>query len=257
MRAESWRPALVYKPLKRNVVFYHGPSRLNGDDILVIGTAQNGNRKIGAMLQLWIMPAISPIEAVRTGRDAAVCGDCALRGDGHGKSRVCYVEWWRSVENIWQSSARADVMTPSDFAREHSGLQLRIGAYGDPVAVPMHVWQPLLDSAAGWTAYTHQWRTQLAHEYQSWCMASVETHADQLVASRLGWRTFRVRPEDGALSSSEVVCPHEQNESIKCASCELCRGASRQAKHIVVTVHGSSGRKYFPLTLSTRAEQRA
>jgi hypothetical protein len=60
------------------------------------------------MLQLWIIPAISPIEAVRTGRDAAVCGDCKFRGDGAGNERTCYVEYFRSVENIWQSQRRAD-----------------------------------------------------------------------------------------------------------------------------------------------------
>src|SRR5688572_16523210 len=135
----SWRSSDVYKPLKRNVVFYEGPSMLTGDPIMAIASARNGNRKIGHMLQLWIVPAISPIEAVRSGKDAAVCGDCRLRGDARANGRACYVEYFRAVENIWQSQARADRtdrISVQAYAQRVDGLQHRIGAYGDPVAVP-------------------------------------------------------------------------------------------------------------------------
>lgn len=241
-------PAEVYTALPHNVMVYDGPSQLNGDRIFVIATAKNGNRKIGHMLQLWIMPAESPIDAVRSGRDAAVCGDCKLRGDGHGGGRVCYVEWWRSVSNIWQGHTRAERMTPAQFARLTDGLQLRIGAYGDPVAVPPDVWRPMLDSAAGWTAYTHQWRqTVLAESYRPWCMASVDSESERRDAMRLGWRTFRMRLANAPMDVSEVVCPHETNSDIKCAACSLCRGSLREAKSVVVTVHNSVGKKYFPL----------
>lgn len=246
---KSWVPASVYRPIPRNVLFYDGPSRLTGDRIFVIATAQNGNRKIGPMLQLWITPAISPIEAVKTGKDAAVCGDCRLRGDGRGHGRVCYVETWRAVENIWQSQRRADRtdrMPVDVFATSVAGLQLRIGAYGDPVAVPLEVWAPLLRVAGGHTAYTHQWkRDDLAAGYRDWCMASVDSDAEQRDAERRGWRTFRVRAVDGPVLATEVVCPHERDADIKCGGCSLCRGAARPAKNIVVTVHGVSGRKYF------------
>lgn len=245
---KSWRSPEIYRPIARNVLFYDGPSRLTGDRIFVVATAQNGNRKIGPMLQFWIIPAISPIAAVRSGRDAAVCGDCRLRGDrGHG--RVCYVEYFRAVENIWQSQRRADRterIPVEDFAPRIAGLQLRIGAYGDPVAVPLAIWQPLLAVARGWTAYTHQHRRDdLTDGFKPWCMASVDTDAEQLEAAARGWRTFRVRPAGGAVAASEVVCPHEQNAAIQCAGCSLCRGAARQAKHVVVTVHGRGGVKHF------------
>jgi hypothetical protein len=245
---KSWRSTEIYRPIPRNVVFYDGPSRLNGDRILAIATAQNGNRKIGRMLQLWILPAISPIQAVKTGADAAVCGDCRLRGDGHGNRRVCYVEYFRAVENIWQSQHRADRTDRLDvatFAQRVAGLQLRIGAYGDPVAVPLTVWRPLLAVAGGWTAYSHQWRRgDLTDGYRDWCMASVDSAGEQLEASARGWRTFRVRRPGSVLDAREVVCPHEQDDTVHCADCSLCRGASRQAKNIVVTVHGN-GQKHF------------
>lgn len=245
----SWVPAEIYRPIPRNVLFYDGPSRLNGERILAIATAQNGNRKIGPMLQLWIMPAISPIVAVKTGRDAAVCGDCRLRGDGTGGGRVCYVEHWRAVENIWQSQRRADRTDRLDvatLAQRVAGVQLRIGAYGDPVAVPLEVWQPLLAVAGGWTAYSHQWRRDdLTDGYRTWCMASVDSHVERSDAQRRGWRTFRVRQVGGPVENSEIICPHERDSDIKCADCSLCRGAARPAKDIVVTVHGSGGLKHF------------
>lgn len=244
----SWRPPDEYRPIgSYNRLIYDGPSQLTGDPILVIATAKNGNRKIGHMLQLWIIPAISPIEAVKTGADRSTCGDCKLRGDGRGAGRSCYVEYFRAVENIWQARAKARVMTPEAFAERTRGLQLRIGAYGDPVAVPLAVWLPLLGTAAGWTSYTHQWLIA-DPQYRAFCMASVDTLAEQALAASMGWRTFRVRPtvEDLTLTT-EVVCPAsaEAGHKTVCASCELCRGTARQAKHIVIAAHGMRA-KWFP-----------
>jgi hypothetical protein len=240
----SWTPVDVYRPIgSRNVLLYDGPSQLTGARILVIATAQNGNRKIGRMLQLWIVPAISPIAAVKSGADDAVCGDCRHRGDGRGAQRSCYVEYWRAVENIWQARAKALAMTPQAFAVRHPGLQLRIGAYGDPVAVPVRIWRYLLSTARGFTAYTHAWRQPQARAYQDFCMASVDTPLEQAEAAAAGWRTFRVRASNESLLDSEVACPasEEAGHRTVCAACELCQGARRgRVKHVAIIVHGSS-----------------
>jgi hypothetical protein len=240
----SWQSADIYRPIGyRNILLYDGPSQLDGARILVIATAQNGNRKIGHMLQLWIVPSISPIAAVRSGADASVCGDCKHRGDGHGRQRSCYVETWRAVENIWQARGKAIPMTPQAFAVRHPGLQLRIGAYGDPVAVPIQVWRQLLSTAAGFTAYTHAWRRPQARVYQDFCMASVDTLPEQAVAAAAGWRTFRVRQREEPLQADEVACPasEEAGHRTVCASCELCQGAQRRGvKHVAIVVHGTS-----------------
>jgi hypothetical protein len=192
------------------------------------------------MLQLWILPAISPIAAVRSGADAAVCGDCPHRGEGDGRQRSCYV-WSPGVDNIWQARGKAVRMEPAAFAAQHGGLQLRIGAYGDPVAVPIWVWAPLLQTADGWTAYTHQWRTPRAREYRTWCMASVDTPAEQHEAALAGWRTFRVRQADEPLRGDEVSCPAsaEGGHRTVCATCELCQGAARVGvRHVAIVAHG-------------------
>jgi hypothetical protein len=239
-------PAELYQLLPHSVKIYDGPSLFTGERIFVIAAAKSQNRKIGRMLQLWVIPAMSPIEAVKTGRDEAVCGDCKLRGDGQGKQRACYVEWWRSVANIHFAHERAERIDEHQFARLARGEQLRITAYGDPAAVPARIWEPMLETAAGWTAYTHQWRRESAQPLKRWCMASVDSEDEQHAAQAHGWRTFRIRESStaGIDPAREVVCPHEVDAEIKCASCSLCRGAARPAKSIVVTVHGQQA-KWF------------
>jgi hypothetical protein len=240
----SWRSPNIFRPIPRNVLFYDGPSQLTGDRILAIATAQNGNRKIGHMLQVWVVPAESPLEAVRTGRDQAVCGDCRLRGRGL-KQRTCYV-YLPGVDNIWQARGKAIRETPAAFARRVAGVPLRLGAYGDPVAVPMAVWLELLGNGATWTAYTHAWRRPTAQPYRAFVMASVDSRAEQLEAVALGWRTFRVRATADPLLEDEVVCPASEEADHKaiCQTCNLCRGLSRPAKSVAIVVHGHSA-KWF------------
>lgn len=239
--------AAPIRVLRRNAIIWRGPSQLTGAPIFVIASAKTSNRKIGEMVQLWILTEQDPIEAVKSGEDRAICGDCQFRGD-RGKQRTCYVEYWRAPENIHQYRHNAEVTTPADFAVDvaFDSLQLRIGAYGDPVAVPMSVWQPLLDAAGGWTAYTHQWKRPVSRAYRSWCMASVDSLAEQREAAARGWRTFRVRPVGDDLLSDEVICPasEEGGHRAVCAECSLCRGAARPAKHVVINAHGT-GAKWF------------
>jgi len=85
------------------------------------------------------------------------------------------------------------------------GRTVRLGAYGDPAAVPFQVWQALLAYAAAWTGYTHQWRR--APELAAYCMASVDTPGERAEARFLGFRTFRVRAAGQAVETREVVCP--------------------------------------------------
>lgn len=249
----SWVPPDTYRPIPRNVIVYDGPSRLTGAPILVIATASNGNRKIGHMLQLWIVPAISPLRAIATGEDTAVCGDCALRGQP-GHARPCYV-YTPGVDNIWQARGKAERLTPTAFAARVAGVQLRIGAYGDPVAVPLEIWTPMLLAAGGWTAYSHAWKQPIAQPYRAFCMASVDSEGERGEALALGWRTFRVRATTDTPIVDEVVCPasEEGGHRAVCADCSLCRGLARPAKDVVIVAHGMRAR-WFPSAAAAAAE---
>ncbi len=58
--------------LKKNVVIYEGPSQRTGDPILVVASGKTSSRKIGAMVQLWILTDnLSPLEAGKAGADRA------------------------------------------------------------------------------------------------------------------------------------------------------------------------------------------
>lgn len=62
-------------------VFYDGPSSINGAPIVGIATMESRNGKTGNMIQTFIVRADQhPLEALSTGADSAICGDCALRG---------------------------------------------------------------------------------------------------------------------------------------------------------------------------------
>jgi hypothetical protein len=190
------------------------------------------------MVQVWILRSDQgPIEAVKTGGDDAICGDCKLRGVD-GRDRACYVQWFRAPVNIYRSHKLE--WGVEQFARAVAGKQLRLGAYGDPVAVPVNIWASVLDRAAGWTGYTHQWRW-CASEFKRFLMASVDTLDEHRDATARGWRTFRVRSDESdPLLASEVACPasDEMNNRTTCARCSLCRGYARPAKNVAIIAHG-------------------
>lgn len=260
-RFYSYRAQQMWVFFTRTIVFYQGPSALTGEPIMAIAGARTANRKTGPMVQIWILRSdMSPIDAVREGSDAAICGSCRHRGDGAGNERSCYVEWWRAPNNIYQAvtgtgkgtGKNVDHMDVTEFAALCQGKQLRIGAYGDPAAVPMWVWEPLMAAAAGWTAYTHQWQRDEMQPYRTFCMASVDSVAEQAAATARGWRTFRVRKTaDSPVLEQEIVCPasDEAGHKVQCASCELCRGTNRPARSIVIAAHGQ-----YALHFRRRAE---
>lgn len=75
----------------KSVELWRGPSRIDGEEIVLVATGasplqgeQSGNRKTGRMVQTYILPvAVPPSEAVKTGADVSVCGDCELRPSAH------------------------------------------------------------------------------------------------------------------------------------------------------------------------------
>ncbi|MEG1912973.1 MAG: hypothetical protein RR091_10835 [Cloacibacillus sp.] len=110
------------------------------------------------MTQLWIMSAdAAPNEALKTGADIAVCGACPLRG------KTCYVEIGKAPRSVWlagNSGKYRTLANAKEAQRLLIGLKpMRLGAYGDPAALPEAVIKELADLSHGnYTGYTHQWR---------------------------------------------------------------------------------------------------
>src|SRR5690242_8647967 len=142
------------------------------------------NPKTGTMVQTWIFRSDQePNAALQSGEDASVCGDCPLRpitAKGTG-GPICYATCSggrAGIVNVYRSWAMGNIplVAVEEAARLLSDKQVRLGSYGDPAAVPLPVWDAILEGASGWIGYTHQWdRPANMAGYRRFCMASVET----------------------------------------------------------------------------------
>lgn len=226
----------------RGFVAYRGPSRLDGAPIALIITLGSHNAKTGAMAQAWVLRAdIDPQAAIADGRDRSICGDCVHRSGG-AVGRSCYVITWLGPLQVYKQfrAERYPALSPDIAARLLKNEQLRVAAYGDPAAVPLEVWRTLLAPVAGWTGYTHQWRT-CDQRFQRYLMASVESEGEVAIAQSLGWRTFRTRLATESVRADEIVCPasDEAGHRTTCLHCNLCTGRARNAaRSIVIQAHG-------------------
>lgn len=229
-------------------IIYRGPSMLDGKPIVVLAIAASTNRKTGGMLQTCILrdsPNTPPLEASKTGEDFSICGNCPHRGTPtdnpdkkQAEQRSCYVTLGQGPTQVWKAykAGKYEMADPQDVG---AGVDVRVGTYGDPAAVPAEVWERLLRLASGWTGYTHQWR--MAASLKDFCMASADTAAEMLEAQAQGWRTFRITHGDTPITR-EIMCPSDKG--VKCEDCQLCGGTLVPAKSIAIRVHGS-GAKWF------------
>ncbi len=228
-------------------VIYKGPSKYDGAPIVVIALYSARNSKTGGVVQTYILREdIDPRDASKNGADASICGTCPHRGEVTtdparkiAKGRTCYVNLGQGVLIAWRAYQRGvypDATRARFRAAIGAGRVVRIGTYGDPAAVPDHVWTDLLSKAASHTAYTHAsgWRPDLA-------MQSADTYAQAQAAWAKGQRTFRVvQGVDDIDTSNEVLCPasKEAGKRTTCAACKLCGGTStRSRKSIAIPMH--------------------
>jgi hypothetical protein len=244
---------VLRRALKRGdhsgVVLYNGPSRIDGAPIVAIAcriTAASTNGKTGAMVQTFIMRRdIAPHEALKTGDDSSVCGDCLLRPINKGSTR-CYVRVYQAPLSVWDAYQRGRYAVPGvHFDAKllpalFAGLSFRIGSYGDPAAIPASVWKTVTRRVKNRTGYTHQWRKRIGAGLKDLCMASADNESDVATATAKGWRTFRVRKHDAPTLANESVCPasKEGGQRTQCDTCGLCQGATIAAKNIVIADHG-------------------
>ena len=225
----------------KNAIIYNGPSLLDGKPIVVIATYSNRNKKTGHVVQTYILRSdLNPLEASKTGEDFSICGNCTMRGEvttdpqrKQAKGRRCYVNLGQGVLIVYKSYLRG-VYKEGDARDMGRGRFVRVGTYGDPAAVPSHVWDELLSESDTWTAYSHQsgWRPDIA-------MQSADSHADAIAHWKAGRRTFRVIKDlDHLDKAKEALCPasKEAGRRVQCTACKLCKGSSL-AKSIAIVEH--------------------
>ena len=238
------------------IKIYDGPSELDGRPIIVLISGfvrQSKNTKTGGrMLQMWIMRKdVAPHEAVKSGDDASVCGDCPLRPvvwratppEDRVSDKPCYVKTFQAPRATWAANKDREVaslpVVRALIAKRKFGPQLRRGAYGDPAAVPMHIWEGLEGPGTG---YTHQWRGPNAVILRSHVMASVHSAEERTEAMRRGFRTFRIISDVSELLPGEISCPASKEGGARttCQDCGLCdgsRGKNDKRKTIAIIAH--------------------
>ena len=171
-------------------VLYDGPSLIDGTPIVVLATGidmPSANRKTGPMVQTYIMARdIHPVEAVNTGADLAICGNCVHRGS-RTRKRSCYVTVHQGPTSVWRAYQRnpKPAVPLNEIANLGRLRHIRLGAYGDPTAAPTEIWSHLLRHAQSHTGYTHLWRT-CAPQFKAWCMASVDSASERREAKQPG-----------------------------------------------------------------------
>ncbi len=245
-------------------IIYRGPSLLDGKPIVVVAiTKESKNAKTGDMVQTYILVdnGKSPVENTKTLEDVSVCGDCKHR---RGLGGACYVNLGQGARSVADGVVRGIYPHSLTLARNACrGRKVRLGTYGDPMAVPVDYWKHLLLFAADHTGYTHQWNNPkfvgkhvraddplYAIQYQGireLCMASVDTEDERALAGFENWRTFRVKPEgDDWVNSDEFTCPAsaEAGKKKQCNDCMACDGvgvneARIKRPDVVINVHGS------------------
>lgn len=215
-------------------ILYAGPSMLDGSPIVAVMTGHDKpshNEKTGAIPQVWILRSdVAPHDAVKSGDDAAVCGDCPLRPSAAAKGApTCYVRTFQAPLSIFRKHERGGYRyLQADDLLAINAPTIRIGAYGDPAAVPESVWASLLFlTGAKILGYTHQWRRFPG--LSLYAMASVESPAAASEAHALGFRTFRVMSANDAPNRGEALCPASREAGYRrtCATCGACDGAAR------------------------------
>lgn len=232
----------------RGIELWRGPSQLTGEPVVLIATAGSKNAKTGDMIQTWILSQhYHPAEAAKGGQhDEMICGGCPLRGSQE-TTRRCYVNVTfapAAIWNAWKRRSYGAYLLPNAWI----GKALRVGAYGDPAAVPLDVWLSLFVhlKPKKWTGYTHQWET-CPEGFATFCMASVETAEQAVRAQPKGYRTFRTGWEG---LPGETHCPAsvEMGHRSTCEKCGLCngmRGVMDKRGSIFIHPHGSTAKRFL------------
>jgi hypothetical protein len=229
-------------------IAYQGPSMIDGRPIVVIVNKLQGsaNEKTGAdLVQTFIIRSdVGPVEALKTGADASICGQCVHRPllakeNGHAP---CYVNVGRSVRSVYEAYRRGRYTkaTPAQLCAILAGRKVRLGTYGDPAAAPVQMWQEILADTADHVGYSHQWQA-VGFDHAAWAplvMASADTADEAAQANLYGMRVFRVSVGVDR-QAGETTCPAsaEGGRKATCDKCMLCSGTTKAARDIVIADH--------------------
>lgn len=233
----------VESKLKKNVkgfVVYDGKSVLNGEPIVAIVTLNTANEKTGNMAQLWILRSdMSPVEAVQQKADDAICGRCPHR---HNQGGACYVQPFQAPYAVYKAFKNGVYGAMSEESKDYFfGRFVRLGAYGDPAAIPANILIDFVKHFKGYTGYTHQARhPNFDNNIATICMISCETEKEAQQQQKQGRKTFRIKTEKMVKMENEITCLSDAN-GLTCLECGLCNA---QSVNVVIDIHGTRKKRF-------------
>ena len=224
--------------MANGTIVYEGISQLDGEPIVAIATWKSKNRKTGDMIQTWILRQdIHPSEALKTGEDSSVCGNCPRRPliAKQKGLKPCYVKVFNAPRAVWKAYTEGKYGRMEDSVDSVPDIPVRLGSYGDPCAVPIEYWRRLIAiHNQSHTGYTHQWRDERFQEYKTLLMSSCDTLMEAIKADKLGWRSFNVvktlNPGAGKVIRLAQCPAAAESGNIKtCATCLACNGTKSES----------------------------
>jgi hypothetical protein len=231
-------------PPSSGVVLWRGPSQFDQTPIVVILTYRSKNKKTGNILQVYILPdKDSPLYNLASNGGQSVCHECPLRPKPWGCG-ACYVQVNRDPQHVWKAfqAGRYD----DGFEALNARLPklpdtVRVGAYGDPLAVPDVVWLRLKIRFRVMLGYTHAWYT--THTTLRYWRATCHSQPDITIARRMGWKVFVVTSSAAALRHRPhhlIPCSTVTNPGTTCVECGRCNTFStcHNPERIAIPVHG-------------------
>ena len=220
-------------------IIYEGPSSIDNQPIVVIATMKTTNVKTGDMVQIWILRSdVSPTDASKSGEDSSICGDCTAR---HFLGGHCYVNLGQAPLAIYKSYKKGNYPILTDYSI-FNDREVRFGAYGDPVNIPLALVRIISKQSNKYTGYTHQWNNPKFNEYKQYFMASTDNEEQTIDSHSKKWRSFRVITEKQRKLSNEIECLSD-SKGLQCRDCSLCNG-NKAGKSIFITVHGSRSKRF-------------
>jgi len=243
-------------------ILYEGRSVIDGSPIVaIINKIDNAsaNDKTGALVQSFIIRSdIDPVQALKTGADQSVCGNCVHRPITAKETGEppCYVNVGRSVLAVFKAYKRGRYVKadPETIAIAIAGRKLRLGTYGDPAAIPVQYWQRVKRYTIGHAGYSHQWQESF-FDHAAWAplvMASADNVDQAALANLYGMRVFRVSIGIDR-QAGEAACPasKESGKKTTCENCMLCSGTTKTAKDIVIADHAVGyQRRMIPIAVA-------
>jgi hypothetical protein len=240
--------------MKKNLILWEGNSLLDNAPIAVIALLSSNNRKTGDngtknMVQTVIIRTdIDPVTASKNKQDESICGSCIHRQSLGG---ACYVNLGQMPLSVYRAYKRGSYEYLSNMNKHWLyGRALRLGAYGDPAAIPVEIWSNVINDCkiSHYTGYTHQLNYKkngfkFNKDLTNFCMISADTPKQAKKIRDLGYRTFRVKTENSPIMTNEIECLSD-TKGIKCIDCGLCDGIGKNKTSIVIDIHGSRKKSY-------------